>query len=153
MTIVVCLAQGLLEIFLLLLKRMPQDLNPMAAMVVSFLEKNDPGILEKFEADLQKISADLGVDVDEWWKWPLPSGAIREGENVLVREPDYGRGSVFPLLHKYFVRHAFAILKAEIDFIKSQPNPDLLWKNRVVQRVNKKLMEKDSNFCFFLACP
>ena len=132
--------------FTLPTKRMPLNPNPMVAVVISFLEKNDPAMLQKFEADLQTVSTDLGVDVDEWWKWPLPSGAVREGQNVLVREPDYIRGSVFPLLHKYFVKDAFAILKVELDFIKSQScqRPD--WKARVVQRVNKKLVANQGHY-------
>lgn len=119
---------------------------PWAAVVFHFFQSEDPATLEKFEADLQRLSASLGKDVLEYWSWPLPAGAIKDADgNVLVRESEYPQTSVFQPMHKYFVNEAFAILRTELEVFKKQETPEDGWKLKVLEKVNKKLLESGSH--------
>ena len=121
----------------------------MAHCVVDFLRTEDPSTLAKWESDLGHLQKELGVDVEEFWQWPLPAGAVQEGpKSVLVRQEDYPVGSIFPVLRKRFTSAAFMILREELNVQKSLPDSMRKegWKKDVLKMVNATCMESQAHY-------
>ena len=116
--------------------------NPHVAMVLSSMQQEDEETLQKFESDLQRLCSGLGKDVLEFWEWPMPEGAEKEGDNVLVRESHFPPDpSVFPTLRKYFLNQAFSVLRSELGIDKDRVNSEDGWQLRVLRKVNKEVMK------------
>ena len=94
------------------------------------------------EENIATWSEALQHDVLEFFTWTLPKGAIYENGNVKVREEAYlnQQPSIFPLLANQFKMKAFDKLKEEVRQIEK----GLAWKIRVIDKVNRSLMDSDA---------
>lgn len=116
----------------------------LAGLVISFMQENMVDKLDKFERNMQEWQHELKYEPEDFFKIPIPEGAIHEGKNILVREDLFTAHPIFGLLKADFKKTAFTALMAVIGQEPQEEN----WKKKVVEKTNRESMKDWSQYAF-----